>query len=125
MTAMKALEELEQMKKQIETVETFLRSNPFLKDIVALGDTVEDLDGRASDYTKQDKIFTVHLERNDTYVIFYTNRNDGNIKGLLPAPDSLEVSFAPTDTEVVVNFLLECGYLNGHEVMDALAAKGE
>ncbi len=119
---MTALAKAEEIKKQVETFETFLRSNPFLKvPDAGPGMIPENMDDN-DDMDNGNEIFAVHFEHNEKLVQFFTNRNDGNIKGWLATENGPEntVSFAPTDTEAVIKFLNECGYFNGHEAMTAM-----
>jgi hypothetical protein len=106
-----ALVKIEDIKRQVETFDTFFRSNPFLKEPAEGPQMVdgEDDDGQ---------VFLVCFERNAKQVNFETNGNDGNILGWWSSSEDA-VSFAPTDTEALIKFLAECGYFNGHEAMAA------
>jgi hypothetical protein len=99
------------LKKQVETLESFLRSNPFLKGAQDESPTLTDFDDNCKD------VFIVTLRRNDRQVRFYTNWDDRSIS----ARSEIEtISFVPTDTETVIRFLKACGYFNGHDAMAAL-----
>lgn len=120
---MTALAKVEKIKKQVETLETFLSSNPFLKELAKYTEPgmiyEDDMDTNV--------LIGVCFERNERWITFMAT-DDGNILGrLAPCEDwpIKDFSFAPTDTEAVIKFLVECGYFNGHEAMEAMESPCE
>jgi hypothetical protein len=102
---------IEAIKKQVESLESFLRSNPFFKDLQDQSPTLTDFDENWRE------VFLLIFRRDGTEVRFHTNWDDTNIS----ARSQVEtVSFAPTDKETLIRFLTTCGYFTGHNLMAAL-----